>query len=84
MPTADGKQSGHHRSRSTSFAREREKFFVFKVSFADLEKTTSEVYIDSIMINIGNANIIYMHRILSFWYESVGLNMKLGVPQWSI
>ena len=45
LPTADGNKSGHHRSRSKNF---------FKVFFADLEKTTSEVYIDSIVINIGN------------------------------
>ena len=28
------------------------------------------------------AYIIYMHRILSFWHENVGWNLKLGVPQW--
>ena len=30
------------------------------------------------------ANMIQMHRILSFWYESVDWNLKLGVPQWHI
>ena len=37
-----------------SFAREREKNFP-RVFFSDLEKTTSEVHINSIVRNIGNA-----------------------------
>ena len=41
LPTANGKKSGHNKSPWMSFAREREK--KFKLFFADLEKTTSEV-----------------------------------------
>ena len=43
----------------------REKFCL-KVFFADLEKTTSEVYIDSIMINIGNYYILFIYLLNLF------------------